>query len=85
MTPDILARTGEALFGIDWKNPLAEALQVNSNTLRRWMNKGQEIPEGIADDLVDLIDSRTAQLVGVRNECLMTKGWGFTKTPVEAR
>jgi hypothetical protein len=36
MTPSELIQAGERLYGTHWRQSLAEALQVNLATLRRW-------------------------------------------------
>lgn len=36
MTPSELIAAGERLFGEHWRKPLAEQLQVDVSTLRRW-------------------------------------------------
>lgn len=33
----ILAHAGEVLYGENWRMPLARALGVNDDTIRRWM------------------------------------------------
>jgi hypothetical protein len=48
MTAPELCAAGELLFGTDWRPPMAKLLNVNLRTLQRWANGQNEIPDGIA-------------------------------------
>ena len=64
MTPDILHRAGEALYGARWQSELSRALGVSDRTVRRWMS-GDAIPIGVAHDLLAVCDARAAELATV--------------------
>lgn len=63
MTPALLTRVGEALYGSRWQSDLAAALDVSDRTVRRWNAGTQAIPDGLRHDLFRLIDDRSASLV----------------------
>lgn len=54
MTPKEFTAWGEALFGSDWKAPLARALDMNRRTIIRYASGEREIPDWLEDDLRDL-------------------------------
>lgn len=62
--PDMLADIGRALHGENWRKPLSRDLQLNDETLRRWMSGRQELPadHGVFRDAMALIVSRKAAL-----------------------
>ena len=37
LTPARLQQWGEAIFGENWKAPLAREIEVNERTIKRWM------------------------------------------------
>lgn len=55
MTTLEFRQAGESLFGEAWQQPLAKALGVNLRTLQRWANGQNEIPDGVADDVRQLL------------------------------
>lgn len=58
MTPDLLRRVGEALYGPRWQSDLAAALGVADRTVRRWL-AGDDIPRaGVRSDLLALLEAR---------------------------
>jgi hypothetical protein len=40
ITPKILSAAGRTLFGSLWQSPLAKALKVHDQVMRRWTNDG---------------------------------------------
>ena len=62
MTPATLTAAGEALYGPLWQSDLAQALGVNRRTVSRWKSGQNEIPEGLAEDLWELM-ARRADLI----------------------
>jgi hypothetical protein len=62
MRPETLRDVGEALYGSEWKAPLATALDVNYRNVRRWAAGDKEIPPNIVGDLVDLCRQAQADL-----------------------
>ena len=62
MTPDLLRRCGEALYGPRWQVPLAHDLLVETRTIRRWCAGDAAIPDGVRRDLIQLIEERIAAL-----------------------
>jgi hypothetical protein len=51
MTPAQFIAWGEALFGSDWKAPLARALGMNRRTIIRYAAGEREIPDDLLDEL----------------------------------
>ena len=68
MTPAVLIKVGEALFGPAWRGPLAEALRVNERTVRRWAAGESEIPFDLPRDLAMLCRQQGARLGGLAEE-----------------
>lgn len=53
-----LIQVGEALYGPRFQRELAEALNVNERTMRRWVAGDFEPPESLQADLVRLLRER---------------------------
>lgn len=66
MTPALLERIGQALYGPQWIAPLARALDNNQRTVVRWVSEYSDMPAGLADDLRLLLERRTDELATVR-------------------
>lgn len=62
MTPARLAQVGQLLYGPAWRFALADALRVNRRTIARWANGEYNIPEGIDDEIRQLLLSRRGQI-----------------------
>lgn len=58
----LLHAIGEALWGSRWQSDMAEALGVQSRTVRRWVAGETEIPPGVWVDLLRLMQERAARL-----------------------
>lgn len=66
MTPSLLIDAGRALYGADWRTPLALALRLNVKTITRWAAGEYPINPGIRDDLIRLIEQHHLDVSGVR-------------------
>ena len=44
MTPEELRSAGRELYGYGWQTRLAEALMIDSSTVRRWVSGAVPIP-----------------------------------------
>lgn len=62
----ILEAVGMAFYGDNWKNRLADDLDIRERALQRWLPGHAPIPEGVWRDLLQLIDERQASLSDVR-------------------
>lgn len=61
---DVLADTGRALYGEHWRLALSRGVEVDDDTIRRWMS-GRTIltPEhGVFDDALTLLRNRQKEL-----------------------
>lgn len=61
MDSHLLQRCGEALYGPRWHSDLARDLDVSDRTVRRWV-AGDEVPEGVYLDLLQVCSQRAAEL-----------------------
>lgn len=66
LSPALLERIGQALYGPQWIAPLARALDNNQRTVARWVSEYSDMPDGLADDLRLLLERRTDELAAVR-------------------
>ncbi len=62
MTPDLLAAAGEALFGPEWRRPLASALGVDARLVQRWAAGQRGIPPEVAPALLALLEREASPL-----------------------
>jgi hypothetical protein len=62
-----IIKIGEALFGPRFQRELAEALNVNERTMRRWVAGDFEPPESLKADLLRLLRERWARLGSLIN------------------
>lgn len=72
MTRDaaLLERVGLALYGENWRGPLAKALGSSSDrALRRWMAGEQPVPLGVWEDLGALCAKRRDSLDEFMHDC----------------
>lgn len=56
MSPETLALVGEALYGPNWQNKLARALEINDRTVRRWASGENEIADWLHPRLIELVE-----------------------------
>ena len=69
MTPDLLRRAGEALYGAgQWQAHLARQLGVSDRTMRRWVAGTFQVPPGVADQIVWFCKKRGGALADVAAE-----------------
>lgn len=54
---DLLAAVGRALFGDNWKLPLAHALHVNTRAVQKW-HRDNRVPDYAWPELAGLVESR---------------------------
>jgi transposase-like protein len=63
MTPELLKRAGEALYGPRWQSALARDLGVSDRTIRRWVADHQyDYPKGLAGEIAALLKPRADEL-----------------------
>jgi len=53
---------GETLYGEHWQGPLADDLDISVRSMRRWANGSVNVPQGVWEDLVEIMSSRRAAL-----------------------
>ena len=54
-----LKDVGTALFGERWQTDLSRELKLSDpRRLRQWLNDERQIPPGIMEDLVELLEAR---------------------------
>lgn len=74
MNPDLLRRTGRALYGRNYAVPaLAHDLRVSDRSVRRWLNSISPMPEGVLDDLIGLVVARHKELLQILVELKTTR------------
>lgn len=62
MTPDLLRRVGETLYGGEaWTARLAVLFGVNRRTMQRWLSGKNPIPPEVAQRSVQLLDYRISK------------------------
>ncbi|MFH6786661.1 hypothetical protein [Methylobacterium sp. MA0201] len=64
MTPYLLAASGVALFGDEWRRPLAAALGVDPRLMQRWAAGQRDIPPSVAPALLALLGREAFGLEG---------------------
>lgn len=65
MTPaDMLALVGRALYGPHWRLQLARGLEVDDDTIRRWMSGRTRLgaDHGAMDDALELLERRELEI-----------------------
>jgi hypothetical protein len=62
--PDMLAESGRALYGEHWRMPLSRGVEVDDDTIRRWMTGRTYIrsDHGVFSDLLALMRRRAAEI-----------------------
>lgn len=59
---DLIEKIGEAIWGLDWKGPMSEEIEVALRTLRRRVNETGDVPDGWLVDLKPIIQKRVKEL-----------------------
>ncbi|MBA3242289.1 MAG: hypothetical protein H0T60_13755 [Acidobacteria bacterium] len=74
MSNKLLRDTGEALYGQLWQSALSRDLSVSDRTVRRWVAGSDDIPPGVALDLMRICQERTLLLDDLteRLRCIST-------------
>ncbi|EKO3612166.1 hypothetical protein M3914_003377 [Vibrio metschnikovii] len=54
----LLEKTGRALYGERWQSDLARDLKLDSRRIRQWLSDDRPIPDGVVNDLKDLLQER---------------------------
>ena len=67
MSSKLLRDAGEALYGPRWQSDLARDLHVSDRTVRRWVSGADDLPPGVALDLLRLCEERAQILDGMRD------------------
>jgi len=62
MSNKLLQEAGEALYGPRWQTNLAYDLGVSDRTIRRWVAGADDMPSGVALDLLRLCQERAMML-----------------------
>lgn len=70
MSSKLLRDAGEALYGPRWQSDLARDLHVSDRTIRRWISGADDLPAGVALDLLRLCDERAQALDDMRGRLL---------------
>ena len=65
MTPDLLAKCGEALYGPRWQTEMSRDLDVADRTVRRWVSGDTPIPDGVNIDLLRMLTERAGDIDGL--------------------
>lgn len=68
MTPELLRRVGEALYGSRWQSDLAHNLNVADRTVRRWVSGEYPIPDGVVLGLRALLILREIETKALIDE-----------------
>lgn len=61
MTPDLLRRAGEVLYGPLWQRRFAEDFNINPRTLRRWLAGVDDLPEPLLREIHDALSKRVRE------------------------
>jgi len=68
ISPDALARVGRALYGENWKMPLARDLDMSDRSLHYMADGSRGIHAGIVADLLAIIEARETELHEIAKE-----------------
>ena len=63
MTPEYLARVGEALYGSQWQPELARVLNVSVRSVRRWRSGEHRINAGVTREIATLCEQHGRELI----------------------
>lgn len=68
MTPDLLNRIGQALYGALWQSALARDVNVAVRTMQRWAAGETPIPPTLREELAQLAADRREALGDLYSE-----------------
>lgn len=68
MTSDQFTKCGEAMFGSRWQTDLGEALGINDRTIRRYVSGQNVIPDGVAQDILNLMATRAETITRLQEK-----------------
>lgn len=61
--PNLLAESGNLLFGEHWQKPMAEALGLSDTArIRQWLTGGNKIPVGVWSEIDTLLRQKEARI-----------------------
>jgi hypothetical protein len=63
----ILRQLGHITYGQYWQTPMAQTLDINPRTLRRWLSLEWEIPQERLNMLRDLAHRLRTEVTGITN------------------
>lgn len=72
MNNKLLRETGEALYGPRWQSEIGRDLNVSDRTIRRWLAGADDVPAGVALDLLRLCDEKSQAIDDVRDRLRST-------------
>ena len=78
MNKELLIKTGEAAFGVNWQTDLAKKLEVSARSIRYWLSGERQMPN-LNNELVVLLNERKAKIDSVINELKINQKNGDLK------
>lgn len=71
----MLINAGNALYGERWQTNLARDLKLSdARRIRQWLSDDRPIPDGVFNDIADLLTSRKINIDNVLNELNPNQG-----------
>lgn len=65
----MLVNAGNALYGERWQTNLARDLKLSdARRIRQWLSDDRPIPDGVFNDIAELLTSRKINIDNVLNE-----------------
>lgn len=68
MTPELLRRFGQSVYGSAWQSPLSRDLGVNDRTVRRWASGEWPIPARVWHELHAIGEKHMGEIYAVLRE-----------------
>lgn len=69
LTPEDLARAGQALFGARWQTDLADALGFSDSArIRQFLGGRRQVPPGVGAEIMALLRQRSAETAAIADE-----------------
>jgi predicted transcriptional regulator len=82
MTPELLRRAGEALYGPQWRRAIAADLGITDRTIRRWIAGSFPIPAAVALELANICRGHCVAIEGIEAQM---RGLSSSKTEQRAK